>query len=77
MIQVHRKILKSKVEDLFRFGHHNIQVISLAHYGKGVLPIVRENCFRIFITINNPDNFIKTKIQTYPIKDPRGALLLK
>ena len=48
------KQLRTKVEDLFRFGrHHNIQVIYLAHYAKGVLPIVRENCFKIFITYNN------------------------
>ena len=62
------KNLKTKVEDLFRFGrHHNIQVIYLAHYAKDVLPIVRENCFKIFITINNPDNFFETIIQTYSI----------
>ena len=70
MMQVHTKVLKTKVEDLFRFGrHHNIQVIYLAHYAKDVLPIVRENCFKIFITINNPDNFFETIIQTYSIKD--------
>ena len=35
------KSLKTKVEDLFRFGrHHGIQVIYLAHYAKDVLPIV-------------------------------------
>ena len=62
--------LKTKVEDIFRFGrHHNIQVIYLAHLAKDVLPIVRENCFKIFITINNPDNFFETIIQTYSIKD--------
>ena len=55
------KSLKTKVEDLFRFGrHHNIQVIYLAHYAN-VLPIVRENCFKIFITINNPDKFLNHK----------------
>ena len=56
------KSLKTKVEDLLRFGrHHNIQVIYLAHYAKDVLPIVRENCHteKIFITINNPNNFLK------------------
>ena len=38
--------LKTKVEDLFRFGrHHNIQAIYHALYGKDVLPAVRENCF--------------------------------
>ena len=63
---------KTKVEDLFRFGrHHNIQVIYLAHYAKDVLPVVRENCFKIFITINNPDSFFETKIQTYSIKELR------
>ena len=37
------KSLKTKVEDLFRFGRfHNIQVISLAHYPNDVLPIKRE-----------------------------------
>ena len=59
-----------RVEDLFRFGrHHNIQVIYLAHYAKDVLPIVREICFKIFITINNPDNFFETISQTCSIKD--------
>ena len=76
MMQVHTKVLKTKVEDLFRFGrHHNIQVIYLAHYAKDVLPIVRENCFKIFITINKPDNFFETIIQTYSIKD--GVTQLK
>ena len=66
------KNLKTKVEDLFRFGrHHNIQVIYLAHYAKDVLPVVRDNCFKIFITINNPDSFFETRIQTYSIKDLR------
>ena len=66
------KNLKTKVEDLFRFGrHHNIQVIYLAHYAKDVLPVVRENCFKIFITINNPDSFFETIIQTYSIKELR------
>ena len=45
-------------------------MISLAHYAKDVLPVVRENCFKIYITINNPDNFFETIIQTYSIKDP-------
>ena len=54
------KSLITKVEYLFRFGrHHNTQVIYLAHYAKDVLPIVRENCFKIFITINTPDKFLK------------------
>ena len=56
---------------MFRFGrHHGIQVIYLAHYAKDVLPVVRENCFKIYITIKNPDNFFGTLIQTYSIKDP-------
>ena len=58
------------MEELFRFGrHHGIVVIYLAHYAKDVLPIVRENCFKNFITIDNPDNFFETIIQTYSIKD--------
>ena len=62
------KNLRTKVEDLFRFGrHHNIQVIYLAHYAKDVLPVVRENCFKIFITINNPDSFFETIVSTYSI----------
>ena len=60
------KNLKIKVEDLFRFGRHlGIQVIYLAHYAKDVLPIVRENCFKIYLTINNPDNFFESIVQTY------------
>ena len=66
---------KTKVEDLFRFGrHHGIQVIYLAHYAKDVLLVVRENSFKIYITINNPDNFFESFVQTYSIKDP-GFLL--
>ena len=58
------------MEVLYRFGrHHWIQVIYLAHYAKDVLPVVRENCFKIYITINNPDNFFETIIPTYSIKD--------
>ena len=39
------KNLKTKVEDLFRFGrHHNIQEIYLAQYAKDILPAVRETC---------------------------------
>ena len=64
--------LKTKVEDIFRFGrHHNVQVIYLAHYAKDVLPVVRENCFKLFITINSPDSFFETIIQTYSIKELR------
>ena len=62
------KSLKTKVEDLFRYGrHHQIQVIYLAHYAKDVLPIVRENCHKIFLTINIPDNFFESIVQTYAI----------
>ena len=62
------KNLRTKVEVLFRFGrHHNIQVIYLAHYAKDVFPVVRENCFKIFITINNPDSFFETIVSTYSI----------
>ena len=62
------KSLKTKVEDLFRYGrHHQIQVIYLAPYAKDVLPIVRENCHKEFLTINNPDNFFESIVQTYAI----------
>ena len=61
---------KTKVEDLFRYGRHlNIVVIYLAHYAKDVLPVVRENCFKIYLTINNPDNFFESIVQTYGFKD--------
>ena len=67
------KNLKTKVEDLFRFGrNHNIQVIYLAHYAKNVLPVVRENCFRLNITINNPGSFFETIVSTYSIKELNG-----
>ena len=69
-MQVRIKTLKQEVEVLFRFGrHHNKQVIYLAHYAKDVLPVVRENCFKLFITINNPDTF-ETIVSTYNIKEP-------
>ena len=65
------KSLKTKVEDLFRLGrHHGIAVIYLAHYAKDFLPVVRENCFKIYLTINNPDNFFESIVQTYSIKHP-------
>ena len=65
------KNLKTKVEDVFRFGrHHNVQVIYFAHYAKDVLPVVRENCFNLFITINNPDSFFETTVSTYSKKEP-------
>ena len=66
---------KTKVEDLFRFGrHHNIQVVYLAHYAKAVLPVVKENCLKLYLTINNPDNFFESIVQTYSIKDGGGIL---
>ena len=69
------KNLKTKVEDLFRFGrHHGIQVIYLAHYAKDILPVVRENCLKLYITINNPDNFFKTLIETYSISGQQDFL---
>ena len=69
MQEVHTS-LKTEVEDLFRFGwHHNIQVIYLAHYANDVLPVVRENCLKLYLTINNPDNFFESNIQTDSIKD--------
>ena len=69
-MQVHIKNLQTKVEDLFRFGRHpNIQVFYLAHYAKDVLPIVRKNCFKLFIKIKNPDNFFETNTNTYSIKE--------
>ena len=41
------KSLKTKVDDLYRFGRrHGIVVIYLAHYAKDVLPVVRENCLK-------------------------------
>ena len=62
------KSLRLKVEDLFRFGRHmGIQVIYLAHYAMDVLPIVRENCHKIFLTIKNPDNFFESIVQTYAL----------
>ena len=64
------KSLKIKVEDLFRLGrHHNIQVFYLAHYAKDVLPVVKENCLKLYLTINNPDNFFESIVQTYSIKE--------
>ena len=64
------KNLRTKVEDLFRFGrHHNIHVIYLAHYAKDVLPVVRENCFKLYITIIYPDNFFETMVITYSMKE--------
>ena len=67
------KSLKTKVEDLFRFGRHlGIQVIYLAHYAKDVLPVVRENCFKIYLTINNPDNFFESIVQTYGLASAKA-----
>ena len=51
---------QTKIEDFFRFGrHHNIQEMYLAYYAEDILPAVRENCLRIYITIKNPDNFFE------------------
>ena len=67
------KSLKTKVEDLFRFGRHlGIQVIYLAHYAKDVLPVVRENCFKLYLTINNPDNFFESIVQTYGLASAKA-----
>ena len=64
------KNLKTKVTDLFRFvRHHNLQGIYLAHYAKVVLATVRENCFNLNSSINNPDSFFETITNTYSIKD--------
>ena len=68
------KSLKTKVEDLFRFGRHlGIQVIYLAHYAKDVLPVVRENCFKIYLTFNNPDNFFESIVQTYGLASAKAV----
>ena len=65
---------KTKVEDLFRFGRHpNFQVIYLEHSAKDVLPAVRENCVKLYITINNPDKFFETSIKTYSIRDSQDS----
>ena len=67
------KNLRLKVEDLFRFGRHlGIQVIYLARFAKDVLPIVRENCFKIYLTIYNPDNFFESIAQTYAIASAKA-----
>ena len=72
------KSLKTKVEDLLRFGRHRgIVVIYLAHFAKDVLPKVKGNCFKIFITINNPNNFFESIVQTYSINDPSFLLRWK
>ena len=61
---------KTKVEDLLQFGRlHNIQVICLAHHAKDVLPVIKENCLKIYFTINNPDKFLESIVQTYSIKE--------
>ena len=44
----------------------NITIESLA--AKDVLPVVRENCFKLYITINNPDTFFETMMSCYSIK---------
>ena len=64
------KNLKTKVEDSFRFGrHHNIQVKYLAHFAKDFLSVVRENCLKLYSTINNPYNFFESIVQTYSIEE--------
>ena len=55
---------------MFRLGrHHNRQVIYLVHYAKDVLPLVSENCYKLFITIKNPDNVFETITNTKSIKE--------
>ena len=51
----------------------------LAHYAKDVLPVVRENCLKLYLPINNPDNFFESIVQTYSIKDANkeGGILHK
>ena len=71
------KSLKTKLEDLFRYGrHHNIQVTYLAHYAKDVLPVVRENCLKLYLTNNNPDTFFESIVHTYSIGGGEAALIL-
>ena len=63
------KNLKTIVEDLFRYGRHNkLQIIYLAHYIKDVLPIVRQNITKIFITLKNSNSFFTPFIDTYELK---------
>ena len=62
------KNLKTIVEDLFRNGrHNNFQIIYLAHYTKDVLPIVRQNINKIYITINNCDSFFHSIMDAYEL----------
>ena len=49
-------------------------MVYLAHYAKAVLPVVKENCLKLYLTINNPDNFFESIVQTYSIKDGGGIL---
>ena len=64
------KSLEQKWKTFFRFGrHHNIQVIYLAHYAKDILPVVRENCFKLYITKNIPYSFFETMVSCYSIKE--------
>ena len=63
------KQLKTKVEDLFRFGRHKtFQVIYSAQYAKEVLP-VREKSTKIYITKNNLDNLFDSIVNTCSKKD--------
>ena len=48
-------------------------MICLAHYAKDVLPKVRENCLKLYLTIINPDNCFESIIQTYSIKDANNS----
>ena len=63
------KELKTNVEDFFRNGrHNNLQIIYLAQYTKDVLPIVRQNINKLYITLNNQDNFFDCIVQVYCLR---------
>ena len=69
------KQLREKEDDLFRLGRHKfIQKIYLAHYAKDVLPVVRENCVKLYTTVNNPDNFFDLVVNTSSINDISGII---
>ena len=62
------KNLKLIVEDLFRYGrHNNLHIVYLAHYIKDVLPIVRQNITKIYITLKNSKSFFSRFIDTYEL----------
>ena len=46
-------------------GHSNLQIIYLSHYPRDVLPIVRENIKRVYITLNNSYVIFESNIQAY------------